>query len=277
MKHLRVIDQIGSKTDHDAPTYRIDGQPVRPHYFRVKDVILFIALTALGATAQAQTYEGKPVGTWIQLLNDADLSTQRRAADALGAIGAAGAKQSVPALIAVLKRPVAPLKPGRTYRYATVELLGKPTNVDGEAAVQIAAAQALAEIGPPSSAAVSTLIGLLGRDRTTDGSTGLPKDLSKLDTSDAPALTNMLAVGMGDLALSEAASVALAAIGTPSVKPLIAALSHSTPNVRSSAARTLGRIGTPAMDAVSALEKVAESDTFDGARQNAKRALERIK
>jgi hypothetical protein len=49
MKHLRVIDEIGNKHDYDAEfvprigerivlEYGSGGEPVRIHYFRVKDV-----------------------------------------------------------------------------------------------------------------------------------------------------------------------------------------------------------------------------------------------
>jgi hypothetical protein len=50
MKHLRVIDQAGNKTDYETEfvprigerillEYGIGGGPVRPRYFRVKDVM----------------------------------------------------------------------------------------------------------------------------------------------------------------------------------------------------------------------------------------------
>ena len=50
MKHLRVIDQIGNKRDYEVEfvprigdrvllEYRSGNEPVRPHYYRVKDVM----------------------------------------------------------------------------------------------------------------------------------------------------------------------------------------------------------------------------------------------
>lgn len=50
MKHLRVIDQAGNRTDYETEfvprigervllRYGIGSDPVRPHYFRVKDVM----------------------------------------------------------------------------------------------------------------------------------------------------------------------------------------------------------------------------------------------
>jgi hypothetical protein len=50
MKTLRVYDQTGSKCDYDTEfvprigeriqlEYRVGAEPLRPHYFRVKDVM----------------------------------------------------------------------------------------------------------------------------------------------------------------------------------------------------------------------------------------------
>lgn len=50
MKHLRVVDEIGNRADYEAEfvprvgeRIRLDfgrgGQPVEPHYYRVKDVL----------------------------------------------------------------------------------------------------------------------------------------------------------------------------------------------------------------------------------------------
>jgi hypothetical protein len=50
MKFLRVVDQAGNRTDYEAEfvprigerivlEYGTGGEPVRPHYFRVKDVM----------------------------------------------------------------------------------------------------------------------------------------------------------------------------------------------------------------------------------------------
>ena len=50
MKLLRVVDQIGNRTDYETEfvprigerillEYGSGGDPVRPHYFRVKDVV----------------------------------------------------------------------------------------------------------------------------------------------------------------------------------------------------------------------------------------------
>lgn len=50
MTYLRVIDQNGNKRDHEAEfvprigerivvSFRIGSDPVRPHYYRVKDVM----------------------------------------------------------------------------------------------------------------------------------------------------------------------------------------------------------------------------------------------
>jgi hypothetical protein len=50
MKYIRVIDKVGNKTDYEAENvprigelvmmeYGIGGETVRPHYFRVKDVL----------------------------------------------------------------------------------------------------------------------------------------------------------------------------------------------------------------------------------------------
>jgi len=50
MKYLRVVDQAGNRTDYEAEvvprvgerillSYGRGSDPVRPHYFRVKDVL----------------------------------------------------------------------------------------------------------------------------------------------------------------------------------------------------------------------------------------------
>lgn len=241
-------------------------------------VVLVAATLCVGATVSmhAQTYDGKPLTSWIQQLSDADPATQLNAAKAIGAIGAAGATRSVPALTGVVKRPALPLQRARVYHFTTVELGGDETEIDVEAAVQAAAVKALGEIGPASAPAIPALIALFGRDRTTAGSSGLPKDLATLDTGDVSAIKKMLAVTMGDLVVSSATSETLAAIGKAEVKPLIAALSSPNDNRRSGAARALGEMGAEALVAVPALQKVADTDSFKGARDNATRAIARI-
>jgi hypothetical protein len=59
--------------------------------------------------------------------------------------------------------------------------------IDSEAAVQVSAARALAEIGAASSPAVDSLVSLLGTDRTTGGNTGLPKMQASSNSSDMSA------------------------------------------------------------------------------------------
>ena len=57
MKSLRVIDQAGNNTDYETEfvprigerielTYRVGDEPLRPHYFRVKDVVYRLQFAA---------------------------------------------------------------------------------------------------------------------------------------------------------------------------------------------------------------------------------------
>jgi hypothetical protein len=55
MKSVRVVDQFGNKTDYETETvprigerivmdYGIGSEPVRPHYFRVVDVMYNLSM-----------------------------------------------------------------------------------------------------------------------------------------------------------------------------------------------------------------------------------------
>ena len=208
------------------------------------------------------TYAGKTLDEWAASLTDASPSTQQQAAQALGAIGATGQARALDVLLAELNKPARPLDPKRAGTYTSVNLLGDATEVDTDAAVQVAIVNAITQCGELAIGAVPRFCELLGRDRTR-GVVG--------------PMRHMIAVAMGDAAVTNAASDALASIGNPAFPSVRALLQSPTANVRSAAARILGLMGPIARDAVPELEQLAFRDPYEATRTNAQRSLERLR
>jgi HEAT repeat protein len=93
----------------------------------------------------------------------------------------------------------------------------------------------------------------------------------------AGRVERMMAVAMGDAAVTHAVSEALAAIGQPAFPCVRELLQHPSSNVRSAAANTLGLMGGIAREAVPDLERLAFRDPFEGTRTTAQRSLERLR
>jgi HEAT repeat protein len=204
------------------------------------------------------TYAGKTLDEWAIVLTDASLSTKQQAAQALGAIGAAGHTRAVDVLVDELNKPSQP--PDANVAYTTINLLGDSTQIDSDAAVHVAVVDAIGKCGEIASGAVPRLCELLGRNRPATGS-----------------IERMIAVAMGDAAVTNAAGEALASIGKPAFPPVRALLQSPAANVRSAAAKTLGLMGAIAREAVPELERLAFRDPFEGTRTNAQQSLQRLR
>jgi HEAT repeat protein len=188
-----------------------------------------------------------PASELISRLNDPDVAVRRTAARTLReqpiadnrvvAALATSAKDSDVAVRCLSVEALGNL--GRIDR-ANVQHL-KPALADPEERVRLEAALAIAKVDPHDDSGRSVLIGAM---REGDGRT-------------------LLAIG------------AMEADAAWAVPTLIGLLSHEKPQVRTLAARTLGRIGTAAVQGKPALE-IARRDSNIAVQTAAKDALNRI-
>jgi HEAT repeat protein len=165
-------------------------------------------------------------------------------------------------LLNELNKPTPPFDANRSWTYTTIDLLGDPTEIDTDAAVQVTIVNAISQCGKHASRAVPRLCELLGRDRAR-GNVG--------------PMRTMIAIAMGDAAVTNAASAALASIGEPAFPRVRELLQNPNSNVRSAAARILGLMGPIARAAVPDLERLAFRDPYEATRTNAQEALERLR
>ena len=208
------------------------------------------------------TYAGKTLDEWVASLTDASPATKQRAAEALGAIGATGHARVVDVLLDELSQPAKPAEAKPAASYTTIVHLGEKTEVDTDAAVQVAVINAVSKCGDAASRAVPRLCEMLGRERTR--------------TKPGP-MRQMIAVAMGDAAITNAACEALASIGKPAFPNVRELLKSPIANVRAAAARTLGQMGAVARDAVPQLEELAFRDPSEATRTSAQRSLGRLR
>jgi HEAT repeat protein len=208
------------------------------------------------------SYAGKTLDEWAVALTDPSPSPKQEAATALGAIGATGNTRAVEVLLEELNKPIAPFDAKRAHTFTTIDLLGEATEIDADAAVQAAIVTAISQCGDSATLAVPRLCELLGRDRAR-GNIG--------------PMRIMIAIAMGDAAVTNAASDALASIGKPAFPRVCELLQSPVANTRSAAARILGLMGPIAREAVPELERLAFRDPYEATRTNAQRSLERLR
>lgn len=201
-------------------------------------------------------YSGKTLDEWAAALSEGSPDAKQQAAAALGASGHA---RAFDVLLAELDKPMHP--PEKTLKFTTVDLLGESTEVDTDAAVRVAIVSAIGACGEQASRAVPRLCELLGRERTQK----------------VGPMRTMIAIAMGDAALTNAIGQALAAIGQPAFASVRELLQSPSATVRSAAATSLGMMGPIARDAVPDLERLAFRDPYEATRTSAQRSLERLR
>ena len=208
------------------------------------------------------SYAGKTLDEWAASLTDPSPGTKQEAAKALGAIGATGNARAVEVLLEELNKPLTPFDAKRAHTFTTIDMLGEATEIDTDAAAQAAIVAAITQCGEHAAAAVPHLCQLLGRDRAR-GNIG--------------PMRTMIAIAMGDAAVTNAASDALASIGKTAFPRVRELLQSPIANTRSAAARIMGLMGPIARDAVPELERLAFRDPYEATRTNAQQSLERLR
>lgn len=217
---------------------------------------------------------------WLKLLDKRnDISVRIAACQSLGAFGESEADISVPALMDVLKEPYTVIRLTAPEKLSASELLDTTPDLEGQ--LHAAAATALGQIGPAAKKAVPLIINLLGQDRKESAPDiklyrQILEKAGSLDKVPAHMTRRFIKVWNGDNLCVRAAHDTLIAIGAPAVSSLIEALSSPIINRRSVAARVLGNIGAAASPAIPKLQQLAENDEFEGARKNAREAIEKI-
>jgi HEAT repeat protein len=209
----------------------------------------------------APIYAGKTLDEWATALTDGSSDAKPQAASALAAIGATGETRAVDALSDELSKPLPPID-ATALQFTTVDLLGEATEIDRDAAVRVAVVTAIGTCGELASRSVSRLCELLGQERTW---------------AKPGPMRAMIAVAMGDAAVTDAVSAVLAAIGEPAISCVRALLQSRSANVRGAAARVLGLMGPVARAAIPDLELLAFRDPYEATRTDAQRSLERLR
>jgi HEAT repeat protein len=239
--------------------------------------------------------DNKPPAAWIELMGHKDPAMRRKAAVALGRLGAA-AKPAIPALIrafsddAVCEAAIDSL--GRIGPPAIPPLLEEMKKVKKEEQVlRWRAAIALGRIGPAAADAVPVLAAAL---KEVDPAMRVAAALSlgaigppAKDT--VPEVVKMLkeqhssfrfaaVAALGGFAENANSSPELLKVVVKESLPgLIEALRDEDRGVRTQAAYALGRLGPAAKDALPALTRAAEMDADKEVRSTASEAVKAVR
>lgn len=198
-------------------------------------------------------FEGRPVSFWRQSLQSADPVTQSESFEQLGAGGAA----AVPILSALLDT--------------------KGGSPEADAEVRWKAAALMGKIGKPAREALPSLVNAVNDSDLHVRTVAAAAVAEIADKTDAdtivPALTQRVRAGGRDgVAACRALSV-LRGAASPALDILVEALGNEDPEMRFNAARTLGKIGEPAKEAVPRLLTMLESEKHPKVREHLAEAL----
>lgn len=252
------------------------GSPAIPHLIGVledRDA----ELRAWGATTIAAICTSDPyprarpaVRPLAKLLADDAPAVRREAARALGAVGDARhagalskARVAVPALIERLEDPDVEVRTVAAHALSRIEHDAEPAVpalvdrvADGREPddVKIAAAWALMKIAPPPGKTTLAAFSATLKDPSPDVRLVAASALARIaGASEETVRTLVDAMLSGTAELAPAAPTALAQIGAPAVRPLLARLEDDDRAVRLAVTQTLAEIGPEAEAAVPAL------------------------
>lgn len=195
-----------------------------------------------------QTYEGKPLKVWVEVIRTGSDSDARTACKVVGLLGV----DALPALREMMK--------------------------DRSASVRDRAAFAVGEIGDDARIALPDVIALL-RDPDAKVRESAARALGEFTVLDQTAVGPLVALFSDDIRESFAAaeaSAAVAKVGKAAVGPLTASLRDSSRDVRNRAAKALGLIGSDAKEAIPQLIRLLKTDRDTEVRREAAMALGRI-
>lgn len=198
-------------------------------------------------------FDGRPVSYWRQSLQSGDPVVQSESFEKLGEGGAA----SVPILASLLQTRGGSLEADAEVRWKAAALLGK--------------------IGKPAREALPALVTALNDTDLHVRTVTAAAVAEVAEKSDAdrivPALMERVRAGGRDgVAACRALSV-LKGAASPAITVLMEALASEDSEMRFNAARTLGKIGEPAKEAVPRLLTTLESEKHPKVREHLAEAL----